>query len=161
MKIKEIILEEYRDLESRLPQKVVYTQIRHALRAAEKRGKKVVKTAGGYYKTAPLDDQSPALEPNPDRSKQVEEIKKFIEFLHNNLRLKYRDKNAYRRFVYKYGKDYEVEAKIAQLNRDLRNLPYAREVDPDARQELVFGAISVNKDGEVKFDKYHDATFTK
>ena len=58
MKIKEIILEEYRDLESRRPQKVVYTQIRHALRAAEKRGKKVGEIVSRREQTVKSEDKN-------------------------------------------------------------------------------------------------------
>jgi len=130
MKIFEIILEgKYVDVATHEPG-YVYTQFNQALKAAEKRGMKVIKSAGGYYKLAGLDDPNPALQANTARPAQIAKIQAEIDFLNQGLRMYYDDKDSYKRIYYrKYGLPKAISARIAQLKRDIEDLPYA--VDSD------------------------------
>lgn len=126
MKIFEIILEgKYVDVATHNPG-YVFTHFNQALKAAEKRGMKVVSSAGGYYKLAPLDDPASALKYNTERPNQVAKIQSEIEFLNKGLQMYYNDKESYKRIYYrKYGLPKAISARIAQLKRDIEDLPYA------------------------------------
>jgi len=133
MKINEV-LEKYTDVATHRPD-YVYTKIGQALNAAKKRDMKVIKTAGGYYKLAALDDPKPALEVNTERPAQVEKIKTEIDFLNRGLRLYHTDKESYKKVYYrKYGLPKVISARIAQLKKDAQDLPYAVEVNKDRTQ---------------------------
>jgi hypothetical protein len=104
---------------------MVYDQLRHALKAAEKRGMKVVRSAGGYYKLANMDDPSPALQSNSHKSEQEQFIRDEISRLKQIRDLYFQNKEFYKKHYYrKFGSTTnKLDAQIAQLNRNLRDVP--------------------------------------
>jgi len=128
---------EIADVATRRPNPI-YMQIRHALKAAEKRGLKVIRSAGGYYKLAPLDDLNPALRANDKRPEQVEKLQSEVDFLYKGLDMYHKDKASYKKIYYrKYGLPKAIAAKIAQLKLEIKDLPYAVEIDS---QQLFRGS---------------------
>ncbi len=109
----------------------VYNNFKLAYRQAERTGKKVTWSPGGYYKVVDQDYPGPELEYNTDRLRQIERIQNHIKFLEQGLEAYRTDRDLFKRVYYrKYGLPKKISSLIAQLKRDIEDLPYAVEKGP-------------------------------
>ena len=109
----------------------VYNNFKLAYRQAERTGKKVTWSPGGYYKVVSRDDPGPELEYNTNRPEQIERIQDHIKFLEQGLEAYRKDRDLFKRVYYrKYGLPKKISSRIAQLRRDIEDLPYAVEKVP-------------------------------
>jgi hypothetical protein len=115
----------------------VYDILKYALRDAEKTGKKVIWSAGGYYKLAPLDDPQPALDHNYDRPNQIAKLKAEIDNLEQIRMLGFSNPTEYKKLYYrKYGPHYKGPQKLqAALKKKIADLPYAVEKEQSVAED--------------------------
>ncbi len=107
----------------------VYDILKYALADAKKTGKKVVRSIGGYYKLAPLDDPRPALEHNRNRAEQIAKLKAEIDKLEQIRSVGFNNPEEYKKLYYKkYGPYYKGPGKLqAKLKKQISDIPYAVE----------------------------------
>jgi len=119
----------------------VYEILKYALADAEKTGKKVVWSAGGYYKLAPLDDPRPALDHNYDRKNQIAKLQGEIDKLEQIRLIGYRNREEYKKLYYrKYGPHYKGPEKLqAKLRKQIDNIPYAVEKEQSVDENFADG----------------------
>ena len=102
----------------------VFSSIKHAEREAAIKGKKVVRSAGGYFKLADIDDPAPELIANPERDRLVAVLQNRANALKDFLkRIKIkRGTPVYDKFIERGGYG-TVNKKITAINSELAQIP--------------------------------------
>ena len=110
----------------------IYDILQYAINDAKLTGKKVVRSEGGYYKLAPMEDPRPELVPNKNRAEEQAKIQSTVtqlEQIRDMHPLDAKQSRLIKQAVGVGGKQgyLIICKKIAQLKRDIQDVPYAVE----------------------------------
>jgi nicotinamide mononucleotide adenylyltransferase len=147
------------------PAPYVFSSIKHAEKEAARKGKKVVRSAGGYFKLVDIDDPAPELIANPNRDQLVATLQNKVNALKDFLKRIKRGTPAFEKFIERGGYG-DVNKKIAAINAEISKIPrfVQKNIDSNNQQGMAEDAAGVGvvaKNKKMARDPRYSMSITK